>query len=396
MKPLTILMLVLLTAGTFVLAGCGSGGGGDDNSIIGGGDGPGGGQTNTDRDDDGIPNVDDAFPDDSTRFAAFTRIVLDSLDGFFSTGIAVNENDQVVGMADDGTAVKAVRWEVDASAGTAEAPVVLNPLDDNDYSAAYGNNDQGAAVGESEKGEDFVAVLWASGSSTPAELSLSGGFVEPSAAYSINNGDQIVGEANSGSGREAVLWNGEVADPVSLGTLGGDFSAAYFINDGGLIVGESEAPDGSTLAVVWMVDSNGQITDGPIALGNPGTNFVSGIAFGVDNFGRVVGEAETAGGEAHAVLWVLDPTTLMPSEIIDLGISGQNGSAYAVNDSGRMAGWADRSGASTASAWDFRNPSLIESILGGDGFSQAYGINEGDLTVGISDGQAFVAVPQQP
>jgi probable HAF family extracellular repeat protein len=405
MKRFKLLMLIGLgTALAFALPACGGGGGSDGGGGTagdgtGGSDGGGGtveDDPTADSDSDAIPNGEDAFPNDNTRFAAFTRILLDTLDGVFSTGVDINDNDQVVGLADDGTSIKGVRWAVDADAGTAGAPAVLAPIGENDYSAAYGNNDTGVAVGESEKdGSDFVAVLWGAGETTPAELSLSGGFGPTSAAYAINNDGQIVGEAQTDSGLVAVLWNAAGADPVSLGTLGGAFSAAYHVSDNGLIVGESEQADGSTSAVVWMVDATGAITHGPIALGTAGDDFVSSIAFGVDNFGRVSGESETAGGEIHATLWTLDPATLAASEIADLGVAGADSSAYAVNESGRIAGWDGRDGVSLASVWDTRNTSLLDLILEEDSFSQAYGLNEENLTVGVSDGQAFVAVPQQ-
>ncbi|WP_027713670.1 hypothetical protein [Desulfuromonas sp. TF] len=389
MKRFKLLMLIgLVTALAFGLPGCSGGGGGSDSGAAN----PAG---NSDSDGDGIPNSDDTLPNDDTRFAAFTRILLDTLDGVFSTGVDINDNDQVVGLADDGTSIKGVRWAVDADAGTAGAPAVLAPIGENDYSAAYGNNDTGVAVGESEKdGSDFVAVLWGAGETTPAELSLSGGFGPTSAAYAINNEGQIVGEALTDSGLVAVLWNAGGADPVSLGTLGGAFSAAYHISDNGLIVGEAELENGNTSAVVWMVDATGAITHGPIALGTAGDDFISSIAFGVDNFGRVSGESETADGEIHATLWTLDPATLVPSEIADLGVAGADSSAYAVNESGRIAGWDGRDGVSLASVWDTRNTSLVDLILEEGSFSQAYGLNEQNLTVGVSAGQAFVAVPQ--
>jgi uncharacterized membrane protein len=390
MKHFKLLVLIgLVTALAFALPGCSGGGGGSDGGVAN----PAG---NSDSDGDGIPNSDDTLPNDDTRFAAFTRILLDTLDGVFSTGVDINDNNQVVGLADDGASIKGVRWAVDADAGTAGAPAVLAPIGENDYSAAYGNNDTGVAVGESEKdGSDFVAVLWGAGETTPAELSLSGGFGPTSAAYAINNEGQIVGEALTDSGLVAVLWNAGGADPVSLGTLGGAFSAAYHISDNGLIVGEAELENGNTSAVVWMVDATGAITHGPIALGTAGDDFVSSIAFGVDNFGRVSGESETADGEIHATLWTLDPATLAPSEIADLGVAGSDSSAYAVNESGRIAGWDGRDGVSLASVWDTRNTSLVDLILEEGSFSQAYGLNEQNLTVGVSAGQAFVAVPQQ-
>jgi probable HAF family extracellular repeat protein len=393
------MLIGLVTALAFALPGCGGGGGSDGGGGTAG-DGTGGGGTvddpTADNDSDAIPNGEDVFPNDDTRFAAFTRILLDTLDGVFSTGVDINDNDQVVGLADDGTSIKAVRWNVDATAGTASAPAVLAPIGENDYSAAYGNNDTGVAVGESEKdGSAFVAVLWGAGETTPAELSLSGGFGPTSAAYAINNDGQIVGEAQTDSGLVAVLWNAGGADPVSLGTLGGAFSAAYHISDNGLIVGEAELENGNTSAVVWRVDATGAITHGPIALGTAGGDFVSSVAFGVDNFGRVSGESETADGEIHATLWTLDPATLAASEIADLGLAGADSSAYAVNEAGRIAGWDDRDGVSLASIWDTRNTSLIDLILEEGSFSQAYGLNEENLTVGVSAGQAFVAVPQQ-
>jgi len=75
----------------------------------------------------------------------------------------------------------------------------------------------------------------------------------------------------------------------------------------------------------------GEITRLP-SLGGPGS-----LAFGINDAGEVVGEAELADGTVHAVWWVGGVPT-------DLGAIDGNSSAWSINNSGQIVGWSQRAG----------------------------------------------------
>jgi len=375
--------LAVALALTLGLAGCG-GGGGDV-------------AANPDTDGDGIPNAVDALPNDATRFVDNVTVQLTGLTppaASFSAATAVNNSGKVVGYSQDAAAIKAVRWAVNATTGTTGATETLNPLAGaaNTYSAAYAINNAGVTVGETESGANiFVAASWAADGTTATALPLTGA-AAPAAAYGINNAAtaQIVGEAMFGGRQHAVLWNSATAAPVDLGILpGGTFSAAYAINDNGLVVGEADIAGGATHAVAWSVSAAGVKTLGPIDLGVITVADAASVAFDIDNSGRVVGESEDQAGVAHAGMWTLN-STLQPAEKTDLGA---NGSASAINNTNRIAGHLGAT--SLATVWDTQKTTLPNSAVVETAFSQATGLNDSNLVVGVQGTRAFVALPKK-
>lgn len=263
MKKSRILIL-FLAAALFALAGCGGGGSG------------GGAVVNPDPDGDGIPTVDDAFPNDPLRFAAFES---DTDADPFSVITAAAENGLVIlgGQSDlAGNTLLAQRLTFDPVTEI-ETLATLNPIggvtanQNRSYSAVYGVNADGLAVGESSLLLDgtlrFVPVYWEADSVDPIALPLTQTEVEiiPPAeeggeptiietvttftngsAYGVNASGQIVGEIMSDNGLMAVLWQPDsealsgYAEPLTLSVLSEAGSAtAHFINDAGLIVGEA-------------------------------------------------------------------------------------------------------------------------------------------------------------
>lgn len=387
MGKLKRLLAGSLIAAMFAVAGCGGGGGGG---------------TSADVDGDGVPNAQDAFPDDATRFSSFTTKQLTALTGgIFSAAVGINSNLKVVGMSDNGLQeIRGVVWTVTAD-GTQTDQVRLKPIGSNSYSAAYGINDAGIAVGESSKGSDTVAVYWPSGataSTEPTELRLLGAS-GPSAAYSITTSGLKVGEALDSGGRmAAVIWPSSTALPTALGGLATDASsAAYAISDNGDVVGESEVPGGAVHAAIWRVDGNGVPATGPTDLGTlPG--HVNSAALGVARLpsGKVVivGESESAAGEIRAVMW--QEGLVFGYNITDLGPSGGKGSAAAISTAGLIAGWADATG-SLATVWHalHTTPTMSAGTSADLFFSQGYGVNSAGFVVGLSNDRAFIAVPNR-
>ncbi|MCP3176657.1 hypothetical protein MJO47_06040 [Desulfuromonas sp. KJ2020] len=361
----------LLLAGILSLAGCGGSGGG-------------GGQTD--------PNG--PTPGSGTTF---TTVDLQGVGGQFSVAVAINDAGLAVGYADGTNGLKGAEWNVGDSA---PAATLLQPLPGNNHSAAYGVNDFGIRVGESEVGADTtdmaddrtVAVFWSSGSTEATALSTVGLFQSgASAALSISDDGLIVGEAayDSIGNTVAVMWPSTSSDPVILSHLSADaeaFSSASFIGEDAVVVGESRNDEGEVQAVVWSPGPNGGYLD-PTALSVLSASQVASAAYGRDEAGRIVGEVELASGEVHGIIWNTDG-----SIAADLG---SNTTAQAINNADILVGHAEvLSGNDQTAFWNADYPSIEPNL--GVPFSQAYGINNYNQIVGLRGWTAFVALPVQP
>jgi probable HAF family extracellular repeat protein len=336
----------------------------------------------------------DAVPNDGTRFVNNVPVALTGLGGGFSAATAINNSGKTVGYSENAAGeIKAVRWTVSVTGGVVSKPITtLAPPAGNTYSAAYGINTAGVTVGESEDVTTIRAAMWPAADGAAATFLSLTGAAAPAAAYGINNigTGQIAGEAMIGGALHAVCWNTATAAPIDLGLLpGGTFSSAYGINDGGVIVGEADVAGGAITAVAWRVSAAGVKTAGPVNLGVITNGDVASVAFDVDNKGRVVGESQTAAGVVHAAMWTL-AETLVPSARTDLGA---NGTAYAITDGTRIAG--NLGTAEAATLWDTQNTKISDGAgPATTTVSQALGINAGNMVVGLHGTQAFVAVPK--
>lgn len=389
---------------SFGLAACGGGGGG------GGG---GGVAPNPDRDGDGIPNAEDAFPDDAARFAAFETFVDPAAGTLFSVAVAASDGNSAVavGQSDLGaTTLRGQRWSLDPELENPQLLTeTLNPLTGGEYSAAYGVNADGLAVGESASGLNMVPVYWVAGNPEANALSLTMtvGEVETifaaGAAYSVNAGGQIVGEVMREDGSlMAVLWQPEAGvygEPVALPEPEAGLSAtAHFINAAGLVAGEALTAEGLR-GVLWMVDAAGLVQGETINLGTL-ADHVASSAYGVDDFGWVVGESTALDGTIHGVRWELAGSTV--TEIIELGAGS---SAMAISaDNNRIVGSATTLDELRAAVWDTRSttPANFDAVIssGPDlftptpGSSRGYGMSLSGAVVGLFLDKAFVAIPQ--
>jgi probable HAF family extracellular repeat protein len=170
------------------------------------------------------------------------------------------------------------------------------------------------------------AVIWQQG--LVQRLGTLGGNM--SEAADLNDAGVVVGVAELADlSVHAFRWiatNGM----VDLGTLGGPdpYSTATAINAPGIIVGASLVPDG-TLETIHAVRWAG---GSPIDLGTLGGR--NSGATGINRWGWIVGQAETATGESHAALWV-------GRGVVDLGtLGGPMSGAYAINDTGVVVGFS--------------------------------------------------------
>jgi hypothetical protein len=284
--------------------------------------------------------------------------------------------------------------------GSVTGATSLEPLNSFNYSAAYGLNDSGFTVGESESANGtVVAVSWSNGSVAAAKLAdhVAG---KNSAAYAVSASGRIVGEAVDNSDLTVpVYWSSSSVNPVVLNPLtAGAGGAAYAIVDktdgSSVVVGES-----GDHAVRWKINAGG------VVIGVEDLGMLSGhtrsIAMGVNRSGVIVGESEDAAGIAHAII-IKDKTLLgvvIPGfDLIDLGVAGVNSGATAINDDSRIAGWIDTTVGSSLTALWLAGASPVNtvntSLNGSGGLGIAFGINAKSYVVGVKSDKGFVAVPK--
>ena len=129
---------------------------------------------------------------------------------------------------------------------------------------------------------------------------------------------------------------------TDLGPVDNPFSQATFVNDPGLVTGLDTAPDGSQHAVLWY---EGLFED----IGTPGLGGPNSGAGGVNEFGQVIGGAETSSVDPHnenfcgygtglqclAFLWQNGVMTALPT------LGGTNAGWGGINNRGEVAGYAE-------------------------------------------------------
>ena len=380
MKRFKLSLMAALVSAALAVAGCGGGGGGS-----GSGNGSTGGTTD--------PN--------QIVFDTSAKTLEPLAGGTMSAAVAINAGGSIVGISDNAAQqVRAVKWSVSSADGSVTGASQLEPLTGFNYSAAYGLNDNGFMVGESEDaGNTVVAVAWAGGSSAAARLAaMAAG--KNSAAYGVGASGRIVGEAvNSFDLTLPVYWSSSSVNPVALPTRNANGTgSAYGIIDNAdgssVIVGESDDH-----AVRWKISSAGAV--GSVEDLGTLAGHTRSIAMGINSSGVIVGESEDAAGVAHAAIFK-DKTLLgvvIPGfDVIDLGIGGVKSSASAINDDSRIAGWSNDTGGSSLTALWLALASPVNvmntSLSGSGGSGMALGINAKSYVVGTKSNKGFVAIPK--
>lgn len=254
------------------------------------------------------------------------------------------------------------------------------------YSLAYGINDHGQVVGNS----DWHAFLWEDGAMT--DLGTLGGL--HSEARAINDSGQIVGSAyTADEKRRAFIWqDGEM---TSIGVLSGHLAShANDINDAGQVVGWSSSQDAWTgvRAFIW---DEGKMTD----LGSLGGDYTE--AYAVNDDGWVVGESKTEDGNSCAFLYRF-------GRMMDIGVLPgcvQSG-ARDINNSGLVVGSSVAPGSyeEDRRAFLWKNGVMydLNSLIPEDSgwvLLEARSINDDGQIVGMGsfdhNARAFILTPEQ-
>lgn len=214
----------------------------------------------------------------------------------------------------------------------------LGTLQGGDYSEAFGVNDAGTVVGDSNTRDTMRAFVW-NAPEGMRELSPLPGDIA-SRAYAINKSGQIVGYSSGKHGVRAVIWSAKL-EVQSLGTLpGGNYSEAYGINNAGQVVGMSTSSSGpGQHAFLWSS------RDGMVDLGMP-PGVHSCKAVRINNAGQVVGSCSTIGAGSRPFIWSEEDGM---QSVGSLG--GKGAQALGINDSAQVVGASATSLGARALVW---------------------------------------------
>lgn len=224
----------------------------------------------------------------------------------------------------------------------------------------------------------------------------SGSSAIPTRAYGMNDAHlsgnpdygYIAGVSGSGSSQRAIRWTVSTSGILETKDLGlispYTWAIAYDVNDDGHVVGTM----GNLQAFIWRFESIPQLQAIPAT--SPARCLV---AYAINDADKVVGSYSKfvgSGGPVHP-FWGFGWT---PAGVLVLYKSSQNlasaaSNAQAVNDDGLAAGAAQvSSDGSFELEWQAHTWSPTPTPIG-NGFSQAYGINDSDV-VGTGAGKAIL------
>ncbi len=274
------------------------------------------------------------------------------------------------------------------------APVALNPtLTVRSHSAPYTQVDLGTLGGAFSDARDIndSGVIVGYGTIPSGEthawmkIGATGAMIDMgvpvgevnSFAQGVNNVGVIVGTSNAGgiTPRHAWRWTSGSGFEM-LGDLGGGSAQAFKVNDRGFIVGVSSTPAGAGFDHAFLWTPSAGLRD----LGTL-TGGVSSIAQDINEEGNVVGYGDVPSGTFHPFRWTkhlgmvdIDPSNGGTSGGLAINNSTHRHKEQVVGFSFGAFLWTRRSGPKT--------------IGGLPGFfdSQAEGINDDQLVVGVSDG----------
>jgi probable HAF family extracellular repeat protein len=306
--------------------------------------------------------------------------------GSESTATGISDSGQVVGHSGvrvgPAEAIHAFFWT--AAAGMVDLGT-LPPLSAfaNSRALAINNRNQVVGVADSPTGIPHAFLFEVDDAGLVIErrdLGTPPGFAE-TIAQGINNLGDVVGIAIGRPGgqlvRQAFFWS-EATGFVLLPSLGGPNSTAAAINDSRLVVGTAEESNTDVHGVAWQLNAQGEtlsqtVLEAP-ADSPPERNYLADTnPLGLNEAGRIVGWTNflTTFGTApspvpHALLW---PTATSP---LDLGLlpGGQSAQAAAINAAEQVVGSADTHSAITPRGFVWTETTGMRDLsrLAGDRF----------------------------
>jgi probable HAF family extracellular repeat protein len=212
---------------------------------------------------------------------------------------------------------------------------------------AINGSDQVAGYSQDANG-NLSAFIYTKNGGIKATGSLDGGV--SSEAFGINNSGQAVGDSQNATDdhRPVLFDNSGVKDlNVCVAQNSNAFRTAYAINDAGQVAGRGDTEQGAIHAFV-LGSSGGDLKDiGTLG----GTN---SEALAINKSGEVVGDAETANGKPHAFLYRKGSSR-------DLGtLPGFDTASFArsINDQGEVVG--DSESADQKRAFVYSNGQMLE------------------------------------
>ncbi len=183
------------------------------------------------------------------------------------------------------------------------------------FTTAYGINNQGEVVGDSQDQNYNVVAFFCSppGATQLTKLGTLGG--TSSTAYALNNNSQVVGVADTPQGiRHAFLWDSvNHMQDLDPSFLFGD-SEANAINSAGQVVGIFNVYSYPSSAFLWtpargMQDLNSLVVDLP-----PGTNL--DVAYGINKTGQIVGNYSSTTGSGAFLLTPVQSVMLQVYQLL--------------------------------------------------------------------------------
>jgi len=191
-----------------------------------------------------------------------------------------------------------------------------------------------------------------------------------SVVYGINSTGQVVGQLAAGTERHAFYFDGATLN--DLGTLGGANSIAWAINDSGTVVGSADTAD----ALRAFTYHGGALTALPEDLW---------VARDINQAGAITGSGRVEGYFSNAYIYANGVATFLGG----LPSTDEEGSAgIGINNAGKVVGEAIVGGAPNRPTQPFLYSGGVMQDLGNFGgiFSDARAINDHDQVVGAAGG----------